>query len=170
MVPEARDWSGVNDMATKTKAAGAHAKNTSDAAEKIETAMKNGAEAMTQGFEKAVKGYDRVIDFNRETVEAYLKAANAAGKGLEALHGEFSQFSRQQLEDAVAAAKAVLASKTAHQAFEIQSDFAKAAFDAYMGRMTKMGEMLVSVTKDTFEPIQGRVQAWVEAVQGTRAA
>jgi hypothetical protein len=36
--------------------------------------------------------------------------------------------------------------------------------------MTKLSEIFVSVSKETFEPLQGRVQAWVEIVQSSRAA
>jgi len=57
-----------------------------------------------------------------------------------------------------------------HEAFELQSDFAKAAFNAYVGEMTKLSELFVATTKEAIEPLQGRVQAWVEVVQTARAA
>ncbi len=59
-----------------------------DAAESIETVVKNGAEAFKNGFEKAAKGYDQLLGYSKETVDAYVKSANAAGKGAETLHGE----------------------------------------------------------------------------------
>ena len=36
--------------------------------------------------------------------------------------------------------------------------------------MTKLSEMYVAVAKDSFAPIQGRVQAWVDTVQNRTAA
>jgi hypothetical protein len=71
-------------MATKAKAAGEKINGT----ETIETAMKNGSEALKTGFEKAAKNYDHFLGYGRDTVEAYMKAANAAGKGAETLHNE----------------------------------------------------------------------------------
>ena len=59
--------------------------------ETLETAMKNGSEAFRTGFEKAVKGYDEFWGYGRETVEAYVKAANVAGKGVETLQNEPGQ-------------------------------------------------------------------------------
>ena len=53
-------------MATKTKTAGDHVKDTA------ETVAKNGAEAFKNGFEKAVKGYDQVLGFGKENVELLL--------------------------------------------------------------------------------------------------
>ena len=56
------------------------AEKTFEAAEGMESAMKNGAETFKNGFEKAVKGYDQFLGFGKETVEAYTKAANVAAK------------------------------------------------------------------------------------------
>jgi hypothetical protein len=33
-----------------------------------------------------------------------------------------------------------------------------------------MNEIMLSASKETFEPIQGRIQAWAEVVQTGRAA
>jgi phasin family protein len=151
-------------MATKTKTAGDHLKDSA------ETVAKNGAEAFKNGFEKAVKGYDQVLGFGKENVEAYVKAANAAGKGVETLQNEMYLFSKQSVEETLAATKAVLSAKSVHEAFEIQSDFAKSAFETYVGQINRVNEIFVSATKEAFEPIQGRVQAWVETVQSARAA
>ncbi|HWA03272.1 MAG TPA: phasin family protein [Rhizomicrobium sp.] len=146
------------------------AETTVNAAENIETAMKNGTEALKSGFEKAVKNYDQFLGYGKDTVEAYMKAANVAGKGAETLHNEIFAYSKQSLEDTIAATKALLASKSMHEAFELQSDFAKTAFDSYVSQMTKVGEIVTATAKDSLAPIQGRVQAWVDVVQNARAA
>jgi phasin family protein len=117
-----------------------------------------------------VKNYDQFLGYGKETVNAYVKAANAAGKGAETLHNELYAYSRQSIEDTLAATKAILASKSVHEAFELQTDFAKSAFDAYVGKMSKFSEIMTAATKETLEPIQGRYQAWVEVVQNNRAA
>ena len=100
------------------------------AAEGIETAFKNGTEALKVTFEKAVKNYDSLLGYGKDTVEAYVKSANAAGKGAETLHNEIYAYSKQSIEDSIATAKALLGTKSVHEAFELQSDFAKSAFDS----------------------------------------
>ena len=139
-------------------------------AETIETAMKTGTEALKTGFERAVKSYDTLFGFGKETMEAYMKSANAAGKAVESLNSEIYAFSKQSIEDSIAAAKALMGSKSAHEAFELHTDFAKSAFDSYVSEFTKISEIVQTSTKETLEPIQGRVQAWVEVVQSARAA
>ncbi|HEY1613080.1 MAG TPA: phasin family protein [Rhizomicrobium sp.] len=137
--------------------------------ETIETAMKNGSEAIRTGMEKFSKNYDHVLGYGRETVEAYVKAANAAGKGVETLQNEIYSYSKNSVEESMSATKALFATKSVHEAFELQTDFAKSAFDGYVGQMTKISEIMFNTAKDAFGPLQGRVQAWVEVVESARA-
>ena len=153
-------------MATKTKTAGAKLDHT----ETVETAMKTGTAALKNGFEKAAKGYDQLFGYGKDTVEAYIKSANAASKAAETLHNEIYSFSKQAIEDQIAAAKTLMGTKSVQEAFELQTDFARSAFDAYVGEMTKLGEIMTASAKETIEPLQGRVQAWVDVVQSARAA
>ena len=135
-----------------------------------ETTFLNGAEAMKAGFEKAIKGYDTVLGYGKDTVEAYMKSATVAGKGIETINSEIYSFSKDAIEESIAASKAILGSKSIHEAFELQTDYAKSAFESYVGELTKVSELFTSTTKSTFAPLQGRVQAWVEVVQSARAA
>jgi phasin family protein len=151
----------------KNKMAG---EKTIDAAEGMESTMKNGADAAKMGFEKVVNGYGQFLGYGKETVEAYAKAANVAAKGAETLNNEIFAYSKQSMEDTIAQTKALMATKSVHEAFELQADFAKTAFETYVSQMTKFSEIFVSTTKNSFAPIQGRVQAWVDTVQTARAA
>jgi phasin family protein len=143
---------------------------TINATENVETAMKNGAEALKTGFEKAVKNYDHFVGYGKETVEAYTKAANVAAKGAETLHNEIFAYSKQSFENTVAQTKALMATKSVHEAIELQNGFAKTQFEGYVSKMTQLGELVVATTKDSMAPIQSHVQAWVDVVQNARAA
>ena len=153
-------------MATKTKTAGEKI----NGVETIETAIKTGSEAFKTGFDRVVKNYDQFLGYGRDTVEAYMKAANATGKGVETLQNELYSFSKQSVEDSISATKALLGSKSVHEALELQTDFAKSAFESYVSQVTKFGEIFSATAKEAFEPLQGRVQAWVDVVQSARAA
>ena len=48
---------------------------TTQSAEPIDTALASGVEAMKEGFEKAVKGYDQIVAFGKDNAEAVLKSA-----------------------------------------------------------------------------------------------
>ena len=149
---------------TKTKTAGEKATATA------ENALESGAAALKTGLEKALKGYDAVLGYSKETAEAVMQSATVAGKGVETINGEIYAYSKQSIEDTVAATKAVMGSKSVHEAFEFQTDFAKSAFEAYVAELSKISELATAATKETYAPFKGRVQAWLDAVQSVRAA
>jgi phasin family protein len=146
------------------------AKSAADkAAATAEAAMANGTEAFKAGFDKAIKNYDLVLGYGKDTAEAVIKSATVAGKGVETLSNEVYSYSRQSLEESITATRAVMSSKSLHEAFEYQSDFARSAFEAYVGELTKFGELFTATAKDSFAPLQGRVEAWLDIVHTARA-
>jgi phasin family protein len=106
-----------------------------------ETVLENGAAALKTGLEKALKGYDAFVGYGKRTADAVTKSATVAGKGIESINSEIYSYSKQSIEDAVAATKAVMGSKSVHEAFEFQTDFAKSAFEAYVAELSKISEL-----------------------------
>ena len=45
---------------------------------------------------------------------------------------------------------------------KLQTDFAKSAFEDYVAELTKFNQLFTATAKDSFAPLQGRAQAWVE--------
>src|ERR1700744_6774128 len=128
-----------------------------------------GADALKAGFDKAIAGYDSVVGYNKDTAEAVIKSATVAGKGAETLHNEIYAYAKQSMENSIAAGKAILGSKSVHAAMEVQTNFAKSAFENYVAELTKFNQLFSATAKDSFAPLQGRAQAWVDVVQ-TNAA
>ena len=145
---------------TMTKADAATEKNG-----KAEVNFNAGADALKTGFDKAVAGYDSMVGYGKDTAEAVIKSATLAGKGVETINNEFYAYAKQSLEDSIAAGKAMLGAKSVHEAIEVQSDFAKSAFENYVAELTKFNRLLTATAKDSFAPLEGRAQAWVDMVQ-----
>lgn len=135
-----------------------------------EYTLENGAAALKAGLEKAQKSYDAVLGFGKDTAGACVECATVAGKGIESLNDAVYSYSRQSVEDTISAAKAVIGSKSAHEAFALQTDFAKAAFESYVGGLTRMGEIAAASARDSYAPLKGRAQAWLDVVQTAHTA
>ena len=129
-----------------------------------------GADALKAGFDKAIAGYDSVVGYGKDTAEALIKSANVAGKGAESLHNEIYAYTKLSMEESIAAGKAILGAKSVHEAVELQTGFAKAAFENYVAELTKFNQLFTATAKDSFAPLQGRAQAWVATVQTNAAA
>ncbi len=130
--------------------------------------MKNGNEAMKSGFETMTKSFEKFSGFGKENVEAYMQASTAFAKVFERINGEIFNFSKQQVEDGVAAFKAVSGAKSVHEAWEVQSDFAKSALDAYVAQATKMNDLWMGAAKQAAEPFSSRFAEFTEKMQDIR--
>ena len=60
-------------------------------------------------------------------------------------------------EDGTRAFEQLAGAKSVEQAIEIQSQYAKKAYENHIAQMTKLGEMYVSLTREAFKPIQDAV-------------
>lgn len=129
-----------------------------------------GADAFKAGFDKAIAGYDNVVGYGKDTAEALIKSAAVAGKGAETLHNEIYAYAKQSMEDSIAAGKAILGAKSVHEAIEVQTGYAKSAFENYVAELTKFNQLFTTAAKDSFAPLQSRAQAWVDVVQTSTAA
>ena len=144
-------------MTTKTK--------TNETAEAVEEAITAGTEAWKDGVDKALTGYDDFADASKVNIEAVVEAMTVSQKGIEAINTEALTYSKQALEDGVAATKAAFGAKSVQELIELNSTFTKSAFDAYVGTATKIGELWTTTAKDASAPINERVNATVEAAQ-----
>ena len=128
-----------------------------------------GADALKAGFDKVIAGYDNMVGYGKDTAEAMIKSATAAGKGAEILHNEIYAFAKQSMEDSIAAGKAILGAKSVHEAIEVQTDYEKSAFENYVSELSKFNQLVTMAAKDSFAPLQSRAQAWVDVVQSNAA-
>jgi phasin family protein len=143
-------------------------KTVNGAHESVESAMKNGAEAFKSSMETATKSYDKLVGFSKENVEAAMKATTTYTKAVEQMNSEVMEFSKRQIEDGIAAWKAVMGAKTVQEAWEVQSDYTKSAMDAYVAQFTKLNEMFLSTAKTAAEPVNARIHAFAEIVKESR--
>jgi len=146
-------------MAPRTKS------TSSNGAETVESALYTGAEAMKDSFERAIKGYDQFVSFSKDTAEAVIKSANAAGKGLETINSEVFSYTRKSIEDGIVASKAIMASKSVNEAIQLQSEYSKAAIETYVDELAKFGDLALAITRSAATPLQARVSALVELVR-----
>ena len=120
---------------------------------------------MKNGFETVTKGLEKFTDLGKGNVEAYVQAATVFAKTLERVNGEVFNFSKQQMEDGVAAFKAVSSAKSVHEAWEVQTDFAKSALDSYVAQATKLNDLWMDAAKQAAEPFTSRFAGMTAAFQ-----
>jgi phasin family protein len=141
--------------ATVIRGHAAAADNSGETAEKAVTLGK-------VRLETVVNGYGELAKVNKLTLEALVEASNATVQGVEALNAELLNFGKIQLDETVEAVKAVLNVKSPHELVDIQTNYARGAFDAYVAQGSKMSEMTTRFTRQAFAPITAQIRTAVE--------
>jgi phasin family protein len=127
-----------------------------------------GNKAFKDSFEKSMTALTELNTHSKKNFEAAVASVTAATKGAEALGAHAAAFSKKSVEDHVAAAKTIAAAKSVQEVVELQTAFAKSAFEAYVAEMNKMAETVAASVKESVSPINERVTAFVERMQASR--
>jgi phasin family protein len=127
-----------------------------------------GNQAFKEGIEKSLSALGEANAQSKKNMEAVVASVTAATKGAEALGAQAMAYSKKAIEDQVAAAKSLSGAKSVQEVVELQTAYAKTAFEAYIAQMTKASETVSASVKECFQPINERVTAFVEKVQAAR--
>lgn len=92
-------------------------------------------------------------------VDTALKLFGDWNKGWQAIAAELQDYSKRAFEDGTATFEKLAAAKSLEQAYEIQSSFAKRAYDDYVHQLTKIGGMYTNLAKDAYKPVEKAFQS-----------
>ena len=102
---------------------------------------------MTQTFEDAGK-------YGKEFVDNGLKSLASFSKGLQAIAVETTEYAKKNFEAGSAALEKLVAAKSLDKAIEVQTDYAKQAYEGFVAEATKIGDLYAELFKDTYKPFE----------------
>ncbi|MFN3226035.1 MAG: phasin family protein [Hyphomicrobiales bacterium] len=99
--------------------------------------------------------FDDIQKTSKENMDLAMASVAAMSKGVQALALETQDYSKKAMETGSAAMEDLLAAKSLDKAVEVQSDYMKTAYEAFVGQATKVNEMVVDLAKETYKPYEG---------------
>jgi len=75
-------------------------------------------------------------------------------KGLQAIAAEVTDYSKKSFEDGTRAFQQLLGAKSFEHVMEIQYQYARMAYEAYVAELTKLGNMYAGLTRTAFKPVE----------------
>ena len=126
-----------------------------------------GNKAFKDTVEKSMGAFAEMNAHSKKNLEAVVASVTAATKGAETLGAHAMAFSKKAMEDHVTVAKTLASAKSVQEVVELQTSFAKTAFETYIAEMNKMAETVAASMKESMSPINERVTALVERVQAS---
>ena len=97
---------------------------------------------------------DEVQKASKQNLDNSTRSYQEVTKGVQAVTAEMTGYSKKTFEDATRTFEQLLGVKSFEQAVEIQSQYAKKAFEAHIAQMTKLGEMYTDMARNAFKPFE----------------
>jgi phasin family protein len=107
--------------------------------------------------------FDGIQKFGKEQLEAASSVAASLAKGFQTIAAETTDYSKKSLESNSAYVEKLLGAKSLDNAIQIQSEYAKSAYEGFVAQATKIGELYTSLAKEAFKPVESAL-AKVQAV------
>jgi len=101
-----------------------------------------------------LKGFEEFQKTGKDNFDAAVRSFGEMNKGFQAIAAEMTDYSKKAFEDSTRAFEQLASAKSVEQAVEIQSQYAKKAYDSYMAEMSKIGEMYAGLAKDAYKPVE----------------
>lgn len=99
-------------------------------------------------------GFESIEKLGKDNVAFALKSAEAVTKGLQAIATEASGYSQRSFDASARAFGKLTAAKTLDNAVAVQSDFARSAYEDYVGQVVRMGEIVADMAKGASKPYE----------------
>ena len=101
-----------------------------------------------------LKNFDELQKLSKDNMDVAMKSFGAVSKSVQAIAAEWADYSKKSFEEGSAAAEKLLGAKSLEKAIEIQTAYAKSAYEGFVAQATKMGELYTELAKETYKPFE----------------
>jgi len=135
------------------------------AAEKVNLMMSDFNDRAKTAFAKTTKAGEEIAEFTKGNMEALATSAKTAAKGAEVLGQDMAEYGKKSFEAATATMKSMATVKTPTELFQLQSDYAKSAFDGAVAQASKLTESWLKLAGDVMQPLSSRAALAAEKIK-----
>ena len=101
-----------------------------------------------------LKNFDELQKLGKDNMDVAMKSFGALSKGVQAIAVEVADYSKRSFEEGSAATEKLLGAKSLDKAVEIQTDYAKQAYEGFVAGATRIGEIYADLTKESYKPFE----------------
>jgi hypothetical protein len=91
----------------------------------------------------------------QEQIDSADTTTNSFAGGFQAIAAAYGDYTKKSFEDTRSFVEKLSGAKSLDKAIEIQTDFAKSAFETFMAESQKMGALYRDLAKQSYKPFGG---------------
>ncbi len=100
-----------------------------------------------------IKSFEDVQKMNQANADNAMKMFGDWTKSWQAIASEWQDYSKRSYAESTQTMEKLLTAKTVEQALQIQTGFAKRAYEDYVREVTKVGSMYTDLAKEAYKPV-----------------
>lgn len=100
-----------------------------------------------------------VQKMGQENMDRAVRMFDEWNKNWQSIAAEMADYGRRSFEQSTTAFEKLMTARSVEQAIEIQTSYAKRAYDDYMRQMTKLGGMYANLAKEAYKPVESALQS-----------
>lgn len=104
-----------------------------------------------------MQSFEEAGAFGKDFMNTGLKSFASVSQNMQAIAVEATEYSKKAFEAGSAAAEKLASAKSLDKAFEIQTDYAKQAYEGFVAQATRMGELYAEMARDAYKPFESTV-------------
>ena len=98
-------------------------------------------------------------NFSKQQMEAATAFASMMSKGLQEIAAEATDYSKASMTASAEVVEKLLGAKSVETAVQIQTDYAKSAYEGFVAKSTKINEIFAKVAAEAMKPAQNAFAA-----------
>jgi hypothetical protein len=106
-----------------------------------------------------IKNFDDFQKLGQQNVDTAMKMLGEWSKGWQAIAAEMTDYTKRSFEEGTATVEKLMSAKSVEQAVEIQTGYAKRAYDDYMHQVSKLGGLYAELAKEAYKPVEKALQS-----------
>ncbi|MFP5329444.1 MAG: phasin family protein [Alphaproteobacteria bacterium] len=120
------------------------------------------AERGEEAVKRSRKAAEEFAEIYRGNIDAFVEAGRIAASGAQSIGQDVVAKSRDGIEQAANTVRAFAEAKSPTELLQLQSEFARSAFDRFVEDSSALTESVVKLAGEAFQPISNRASANVE--------
>ena len=98
-----------------------------------------------------------IQQYGKDHMETVVASATNVQNGLQAIASAYGDYTKKSFEDTKSFVEKLSGVKSLEKAMEMQTEYAKSAYDTFVAEPQKIAGLYTDLAKQTFKPLEGMV-------------
>jgi hypothetical protein len=112
---------------------------------------------ISQGKDTIVVKVEEIQSYGKEQFETAVASVNTFQSGFQAIATAYGDYTKKSFEDGKSFVEKLSGVKSLDKAIEVQTEYAKSAYETFVAESQKIAELYANLAKQTYKPLEGLV-------------